>query len=316
MKTHRFLIIMGAALILGTSAAVAVGMLSLPTDPVAVTHGPWNQGSNSTIDITLAMVPPGYSVDNGTYAGWCIEDNHQPDVPDGSLVMLLDSTDTDPLVCDPGGFPGVPWDQINYLLNHQQGAMGDVPATIEDIQAAMWIVAGTDDPGWPTFPTTAEVNALVADTQLYGPGFMPMGGDVTAVILCADGLGPDPYQDTIIEVSLGYGCTPGFWKQKQHFGDWTNPPADPYSTTFAQVFTVIPTNGDMLLAKALKQGGGGENALLRHGSAAYLNAISPDVDYFFTADEVVTMVQDAYASGDFEAAKDLLEAENERGCPL
>ena len=32
--------------------------------------------------------------------------------------------------------------------------------------------------------------------------------------------------------------------------------------------------------------------------------------------EVIAIVQEAYATGDFETAKDLLESENERGCPL
>jgi len=319
MKRFRYAMAVMAVLMLGVTTAFAMGTLDLPPDPVAAEHGPWNQGSNSTIDITLSGIPavvPPYHVTDGTYAGWCIEDNHRADVPDGDLVILLDSTDEDPLVCDPGNFPGVPWDEINFLLNNQQGAMGDIPATIEDIQAAMWIIAGTDDPSSPTFPETPEVTALVADTQLYGPGFMPAGGEVVAVILCSDGLGPNGWQDTIIEVPLSYGCTPGFWKQKHHFDSWENPPADPYTTTFFDVFSVVPTNGDLLLAKALKMGGGGENALLRHASAAYLNAVSPDVDYFFTAADVIAIVQDAYATGDFEAAKDMFEAENERGCTL
>jgi hypothetical protein len=304
---------------LGLATAFAMGILYLPTDPVVADHGPWNQGSDSTINITLSMIPnvlPPFNVMDGTYAGWCIEDNHRPDIPDGSWVTLLDSTDDGPLECDPGDFPEVPWDQINYLLNHQQGAMGDIPATIEDIQAAMWIIAGTDDPIHPTFPETPEVTALVSDSQLYGPGFMPMGGDVVAAILCSDGLGPDGWQDTIIEVPLFYGCTPGYWKQKHHFDSWPNPPVDPAATTFFDAFSVVPTNGDVLLAKALRIGGGGENALLRHASAAYLNAMSPDVDYFFTPDEVIAIVQDAYATGDFENAKDRLATENERGCPL
>ena len=89
------------------------------------------------------------------------------------MLTLLDSTDAEPLVCGPGGFPGVPWDQVNYLLNHQQGTLGNIPATIEDVQAAMWIVAGTDDPGNPTFPMTPEVSDLVTDVLNNGPGFIP-----------------------------------------------------------------------------------------------------------------------------------------------
>jgi len=202
MKRSMYPIAIAAVLILGVATIFAAGLLNLPPDPVVVTHGTWNSGPSSTIDITLSSVPRGYQVSNGTYAGWCIEDNHQDDSPAGSLLKMLDSTDTNPLVCDPGGFSGVPWDEINYLLNHQQGALGNIQATIEDVQAAMWIVAGTDDPGNETFPVTPEVNDLVTDARFYGPGFVPTDSDVAAVILCADGLGPDPYQDTIIEVPL------------------------------------------------------------------------------------------------------------------
>jgi len=202
MKRFRYPIFIAAVLMLGVATIFAIGLLNLPPGPVAVTHGSWNQGSSSTIDITLSSVPAGYHVWNGTFAGWCIEDNHQDDSPPGSMLTLLDSTDTDPLVCAPGGFPGIPWDEVNYLLNHQQGASGTIPATIEDVQAAMWIVAGTDDLGNETFPVTPEVSDLVTDTQNNGPGFVPTGSDVVAVILCADGLGPLGVQDTIIEVSL------------------------------------------------------------------------------------------------------------------
>ena len=202
MKRFSYPIAIAAALMLGVATVFAIGLLNLPPGPVAVTHGLWNQGSYSTIDITLSSVPPGYDVTNGTYAGWCIEDNHRRDSLPGSMLPLLDSTDGDPLGCDPGDFPGVPWDQINYLLNHQQGALGTIPATIEDVQAAMWIVAGTNDPGGETFPVTPEVNDLVTDTQNNGPGFTPTGSDVVAVVLCADGLGLTGVQDTIIEVRL------------------------------------------------------------------------------------------------------------------
>jgi hypothetical protein len=202
MSGCRYPIFIAAVLVLGATTTFAAGLLSLPADPVVVTHGLWNDGVASTIDVTLSSVPPGYNVTNGIYAGWCVEDNHQSDAPPGSSVTLLDSTDEDPLVCAPGGFADVPWDHLNYLLNHQQGTQGDIPATIEDVQAALWIVAGTDDPGNETFPVTPEVNDLVTDVVLNGTGFTPESGDVAAVILCADGLGPSGYQDTIIEVPV------------------------------------------------------------------------------------------------------------------
>ena len=86
MKRFRYPIAIAAVLMLGVTTTFAMGTLYLPPDPVAAVHGPWNHGSNSTINITLSSVPPGYSVTNGTYAGWCLEDNHQPDSPPGSML--------------------------------------------------------------------------------------------------------------------------------------------------------------------------------------------------------------------------------------
>lgn len=38
--------------------------------------------------------------------------------------------------------------------------------------------------------------------------------------------------------------------------------------------------------------------------------------YDFSTGQVIAVVQDAYADGDFETAKNLLAASNEAGCPL
>ena len=46
------------------------------------------------------------------------------------------------------------------------------------------------------------------------------------------------------------------------------------------------------------------NALARHAVAALLNASNPDVDSDFTTAEVIALVQDAVASGDFESGEE------------
>ena len=74
--------------------------------------------------------------------------------------------------------------------------------------------------------------------------------------------------------------------------------------------------GNKSLLQVLKLGGGGYKALMRHAVAALLNAASPNVNYFYSEAEVIAMVKAAFASGDYEATKDLLEAQNEPGCPL
>jgi hypothetical protein len=82
---------------------------------------------------------------------------------------------------------------------------------------------------------------------------------------------------------------------------------------FSDVFGAGPS---ITLLEALKKMGGGEKAFLRHAAAALLNSANPDVAYAYSPTEVIGMVQDAYASGDFEDTKDMFEAANESWCPL
>jgi len=112
----------------------------------------------------------------------------------------------------------------------------------------------------------------------------------------------------------GEGCTPGYWKQSQHFDSWVTPPYYPNSTYFDELFGVGP---NVTLLEALGTGGGGAKALGRHAVAALLNAAANSgVSYYYSTADVIQMVQDAYATGDFEGIKDLFEYENELGCPL
>ena len=119
----------------------------------------------------------------------------------------------------------------------------------------------------------------------------------------------------------GEGCTPGFWKQDQHFDSWVGfAPTDSFEAVFGVDVTLRSggqgTIEDPTLLDALNAKGGGVNALARHAVAALLNASNPDVASDFTVDEVIALVQDAVASGDFETAHQLLAAANEQGCPL
>ena len=88
-------------------------------------------------------------------------------------------------------------------------------------------------------------------------------------------------------------------------------PSDDYETVFG-----VDASFSKTLLGALEQGGGGEKALGRHAVAAILNAANTDVSYAYTEAEIISLVQQAYASGDFNGIKDQLALENERGCPL
>jgi hypothetical protein len=130
------------------------------------------------------------------------------------------------------------------------------------------------------------------------------------------------------------GCTPGYWKQEQHFDNWPTAgelcsgqpggtPTYPQDCSFAYVFGVSPTISGLTLGEALDTGGGGENALGRHAVAALLNSymalVDSSFDYCWTPIEVIEAVQDAYAAGtkrDFNRLKGAFEYDNEKNCPL
>jgi hypothetical protein len=125
-------------------------------------------------------------------------------------------------------------------------------------------------------------------------------------------LGPIPQLE-----DMGHGgCTPGYWKQQHHFDSWPAPYTP--NTLFEAVFgRDVP--GDPTLSEALRLNGGHLNALMRHATAALLNAASsqlapdPAID---TPGEVILAFRAAFDSEDYETAKNQFEASNEIGCPL
>ena len=109
----------------------------------------------------------------------------------------------------------------------------------------------------------------------------------------------------------GEGCTPGYYKNlRKHGGSWVD--YEP-SQSFADVFGVPY---DHTLIQALRGRGGHEIALGRHAVAALLNASNGDVDYLYTTDQVIAMVQAAWASGHYTRTKNMLAAQNQLGCPV
>jgi hypothetical protein len=119
------------------------------------------------------------------------------------------------------------------------------------------------------------------------------------------------------------GCTPGYWKQTQHFDSW--PAGVQPATSFESVFGPIPGDSPSFL-DALQGGGGSglEGALKilrRAAAAAYLNAAQPDnlLNYGYDPTFLVFVVNQVANSGDrnlilqVAAAIDDL---NNRGCTL
>jgi hypothetical protein len=110
----------------------------------------------------------------------------------------------------------------------------------------------------------------------------------------------------------GEGCTPGYWKQTQHFDSWTAPytPDTDFDDVFDDAF------GELSLLEVMNLGGGGLNALGRHVVAALLNAASADVDYDLSVAQVIAAFNAVYPGGDYEALKNQLQGFNEQVCPI
>jgi hypothetical protein len=108
------------------------------------------------------------------------------------------------------------------------------------------------------------------------------------------------------------GCTPGYWKQDQHFDSWPAPytPDTLFSAVFEDAFP------GMTLLEVLQQGGGGLKALGRHTVAALLNAQSGGVSYPLTTAQVIAGFNAVFPGGDYETLHLRWAAFNEAGCPL
>jgi hypothetical protein len=139
-------------------------------------------------------LPPGLL--GGTYTAWC--GTSQGDQTLGTPVTFhAYSAPPAPGVVIPGQLssPTV-WSEINYVLNHKQFSFNGQPATVEDIQAAIWTLVGTiQDVENRNQPTGA---ALAQDAINNGGSFTPPPGGTSMVLMRYPAL--NGFQHMIIEV--------------------------------------------------------------------------------------------------------------------
>lgn len=119
-----------------------------------------------------------------------------------------------------------------------------------------------------------------------------------------------------------HGCTPGYWKVDPHLDSWA---ATGFSTTdtFNAVFGVTQyTRRDgtpYTLLEVMRELNGNADPISTnlgfHAVAALLNAAHPDVNFGYTAGEIITLFRNNYLTNP-TGLKDSLEMLNERECPL
>jgi hypothetical protein len=147
---------------------------------------------------------------------------------------------------------------------------------------------------FPTATPTATPTPTPTATPTPSPTVVPTGPTTT--------MSPPPVFE---------GCGHGFWKKPSRV--WTGFSRD---QTVGSVFRGLPAGiASLTLSNALKEGGGGLNALMRQAVAGLLNAENSDVDYPLTTAQVIEMVNEAVATGDaaIESLKDTLDGFNNLG---
>lgn len=124
----------------------------------------------------------------------------------------------------------------------------------------------------------------------------------------------DTYDFGFVPTTGDKGCSPGFWKQPEHWDSW--PATFAPDTLFAAVFEDTFPGATLLDVISLRDGG--LDALGRHVVAAVLNAESADVEYPLTTAEVIQLFDDLHPAStpEYNALKDFLDELNNLGCGL
>lgn len=234
--------------------------------------------------------------------GDCVGHGRTLVVPDEDFATGGDNTEGGSITitgfaADPD--PTAVWEVTDFDVIDGDPAQGFTTLFVDNVQTAQSTRTGNatvEDVSVPSNTINTDIEFQIGDEQTDA------SSGIDNIRLCR----------TTTEEG-GEGCTPGYWKQPHHFDSWTG--YDP-TDLYCDVFGVGPC---VTLLDALKAKGGGEQALLRHSTAALLNAASADVSYDVFVADLISAVQDAYADGSkdaFNGLKDELEGFNEQNCPL
>jgi hypothetical protein len=117
----------------------------------------------------------------------------------------------------------------------------------------------------------------------------------------------------------GQYCSPGYWKQTQHFDSWvTYAPGQTFSSVFGRPITIMWSAGgkpqpltNPTLLQALQANGSGMSLLARVAVDALLNSTS--MNSGFTAAQVISAVQQAIDTNNMSLLNQFTIPEN---CPL
>jgi hypothetical protein len=141
------------------------------------------------------------SLPNGTYQGWCV--TSESDAVIASPFNYTPASTYSPAVNT------TVWNEVNWILNNKQFAG---PATVDDVQHAIWIVINGSTPS----PSTTAAALAVAAQLPAGQSFVPAPGQVMGVLLTSSVFG---LQNILFQVQNPCGAIGDFvWNDQNGNG--------------------------------------------------------------------------------------------------
>jgi len=305
-----------------------------PPDASATNDGPACSGD----DVQLSAGPDGQTYSWSGPDGFSSDDQSpvvSPAVPGDYCVNVTDPLDCSQSACttvvvnlDPTCFIDGPSTVCNGSTCNLFGAggagfafslkaFGSSPPVLFN-----WSVNGDAEILGATDKSTVRVNSGIEALNGYTTGSFTLFLTTTS----AEGCTSDCSLTVEIEdceegdITVCEGCSHGYWRQKQHFPDWTPPyhQSDLFAETGIGEILFEDAFPGQTLGRVVRLGGGGLNALGRETVAALLNAASPDVNYALSVDTVITMFNDVFPGRDlaYSELQNIFEEFNHDGCPL
>jgi len=211
------------------------------------------------------------------------------------------------------------------------------PLTSVDVipGACSRLIDGID--GFPNYIVQEEFQPNTAVTKIWsiinyayspnpgGTGLVSSdtSSRIATVLLAGAAVTEVHFVNSFVNLPGNQGCTPGYYKQPQHFSSWTYTTNTTVSSVFGPIVASLSTE---TFLQALQGGGGpgltgAEEILLRAAVAALLNTTNAHVAYPLTVGEITLLVDQALQSGNREtilSVASTLDAYNNGpgGCPL
>ena len=158
--------------------------MDLPPSCVLRFDAPFNPGPLGTyFDLQLSGIPAGYDLTNGTWEGWCAQDEEFISAGTNYNMDIYSSLYEDKL---PPQAQGRNWEEINWLFNNMDWYEGETGYSWKAIQRAIWKIVNDDVNFTASLSLTAAEEAMAVtmynDAFSYGEDFIPLPGYWAAVV--------------------------------------------------------------------------------------------------------------------------------------